>query len=118
VQASLQPPELPPSLQERYELREKLGEGGSGVVYSALQKTTGQTVAVKMLRVEGEPHAPQYGKQASRFQREVELCAQLHHPNIVRLLDASRDAADPLYAVFEFVPGRTLAQLLAEEGRM
>ncbi|XXF77621.1 TOMM system kinase/cyclase fusion protein [Myxococcaceae bacterium GXIMD 01537] len=99
--------------QERYEILAKVGEGGFGQVYRARQRVTGQEVAVKVLRrlqSRDESHT-------ARFQRELRLCAQLYHPNIVRLIDSGR-AEQSLYTVFEFVPGRTLSELLAAEGAL
>lgn len=52
-----------------------------------------------------------------RFRREMRLCARLHHPHIVRLVDTG-EADGWLYTVFEFVPGRTLRDVLQEEGAL
>jgi TOMM system kinase/cyclase fusion protein len=53
-----------------------------------------------------------------RFRRELQLCAKLSHPNIVRLIDAGATATGDLYAIFDYVPGVTLEQLLAVEGKL
>jgi TOMM system kinase/cyclase fusion protein len=100
--------------QERYEILSRLGEGGFGQVFRARQLVTNHEVAVKVLRAlhTTEEH------HVARFQREMELCAQLHHPNIVRLMDSGRVEPDLLYTVFEYVPGRTLADVLAAEGAL
>jgi serine/threonine protein kinase/tetratricopeptide (TPR) repeat protein len=102
--------------QERYRILEKLSNGGFGVVYKAEQLATGQTVAIKGIRRFG-PTPQDDEKRLARFQREVRLCAQLHHPNIVRLIDSGW-IDQSMYAVFEYVPGQNLAQVLAEEGRI
>jgi len=102
--------------QERYRILEKLSDGGFGVVYKAEQLATGQTVAIKGIRRFG-PTPEDDEKRLARFQREVRLCAQLHHPNIVRLIDSGW-IDESMYAVFEYVPGQNLAELLAEEGRL
>src|SRR5262249_36059990 len=57
-------------------------------------------------------------KRIARFQREMALCAEIHHPNIVRLIDSGRADAGLVYSVFEFVPGKNLGEALAEEGRI
>ncbi len=54
----------------------------------------------------------------ARFQREMRLCARLYHPNIVRLIDSGRTDKGQLYTVFEYVPGRTLGDVLATEGAL
>jgi class 3 adenylate cyclase len=46
----------------------------------------------------------------------MQLCGQLHHPNIVRLIDFEQVDEEQLFSVFEFVPGSTLAEVLAREG--
>jgi TOMM system kinase/cyclase fusion protein len=102
--------------QERYRILDRLSNGGFGVVYKAEQLATGQTVAIKCIRRFG-PTPEDDEKRLARFQREVRLCAQLHHPNIVRLIDSGW-VDQSMYAVFEYVPGQNLAELLADEGRL
>lgn len=103
-------------LQERYTLQAKLGEGGFGTIHEATQTTTGQQVAVKFLRLRPDDANTSVEKQIARFRRETSLCAKLYHPHIVRLIDAGRSAENQLYSVFEFVPGKNLAQVLKDEG--
>ncbi|KFE60597.1 TOMM system kinase/cyclase fusion protein [Hyalangium minutum] len=112
------PPSIHPltPLQERYTLQAKLGEGGFGTIHEATQITTGQRVAVKFLRLRPDDANTSVEKQAARFRRETSLCAKLYHPHIVRLIDAGLSAENQLYSVFEFVPGKNLAQVLKEEG--
>jgi TOMM system kinase/cyclase fusion protein len=100
--------------QDRYEILSKLGEGGFGEVYRARQQVTQHEVAIKVLRTY---HASEE-QQVARFQREMQVCAQLHHPNIVRLIDSGKAEPDLLFTVFEYVPGRTLAEVLATEGAL
>jgi len=100
--------------QDRYEILSKLGEGGFSEVYRARQRATGQEVAVKVLR---HLHTSDEGLVA-RFQREMRLCARLYHPHIVRLIDSGRTDEGTLYTVFEYVPGRTLGDVLATEGAL
>ena len=58
------------------------------------------------------------GREAERFRRETRIGAALSHPNIVELIDAGETAEGQLYAVFAYVPGETLEQALAREGRL
>ncbi|ACY16444.1 TOMM system kinase/cyclase fusion protein [Haliangium ochraceum] len=101
---------------DRYEIQEELSAGGFGIVYRAEQLATGQSVAIKCIRRFG-PTPQDDDKRLMRFQREVRMCAKLHHPNIVRLMDSGR-VDGSAFAVFEYVPGKNLAQVLAEEGRL
>ena len=54
----------------------------------------------------------------ARFLREAQLCAQLHHPNIVQVVDSGQTGDGSLYTVFAFAPGDNLADLLAREGAL
>jgi TOMM system kinase/cyclase fusion protein len=105
------------ALQDRYEFLGELDSGGFSTVYKARQLTTSQDVAIKVLRLPEEYSAEALEKRIARFRREMQLCAQMHHPNIVRLIDSGKIERD-LYSVFEFVPGRNLAQILQEEGHL
>src|SRR5690348_16443640 len=104
-------------LKDRYQLLHRLGEGSGGLVYKARQISTGQTVAVKVLRLDDAPNELNE-RRLERFRREVAFCSNLSHPDIVRILD-SGDLNDSLhFAVFEFIPGVTLAELLSEQGAL
>ena len=100
--------------QDRYEVLSKLGEGGFGEVYRARQRVTLHEVAIKVLRALHTAN----DNHIARFQREMQLCAQLYHPNIVRLIDSGKADPDLLYTVFEYVPGRTLTDVLEAEGSL
>ncbi len=104
-------------IHDRYEIVSEIGEGSFGWVYRARQLSTGQDVALKILRVrEGEKHA-NVENQRQRFRREMQLCAALSHPHIVRLID-SDELDGRVYAVFEYVPGATLRQVIDLEGHL
>ncbi|WP_437590374.1 TOMM system kinase/cyclase fusion protein [Sorangium sp. So ce1000] len=108
----------------RYEILAKLGEGGFGVVHKARQLTTGQPIALKILRLAEQggvarvARVTQTDRRVTRFLRETRLCAQLHHPNIVQLVDAGQAEDGTLYAAFAFAPGDNLAALLEREGAL
>ncbi|MDI1433261.1 TOMM system kinase/cyclase fusion protein [Polyangium sorediatum] len=104
--------------EDRYEILAKLGEGGFGVVHKARQLTTGQPIALKTLRLTEHGGAAQTDTRVARFLRETQLCAQLHHPNIVQLVDAGQSRDGILYTAFAFAPGDDLAALLAREGAL
>jgi TOMM system kinase/cyclase fusion protein len=97
----------------RYQAGRQLGEGGFGQVYLATQVATGQQVAIKLLQLKQNKSIE---TQIARFQREMLLCAGLHHPNIVRLIDSGQLGTDVLCTVFEYVPGETLASVLRKGG--
>lgn len=97
-------------LDARYAVLEEIGRGGWGVVYRARQRSTGQLVAVKVLRLPGDARV-----RRARFMREARLCAALHHPHIVRLIDADHGPG-AVWTVFELLPGVDLGAALAAEG--
>ncbi len=67
-------------LDGRYQVEEIIGEGGFAIVFRAKQLSTGQQVAVKVLRSAD-------GVQRKRFEREMRLIGKLNHPHVVRLID-------------------------------
>lgn len=101
-----------------HELLHVLGEGGGGTVFKAKQKSTGQAVAIKLLGTGDEKSPLQTERLEARFEREVQLAAQLHHPHIVTLLGSGKTNEGHHYAAFEYVPGETLKDLLARKGML
>ncbi|MCA9804540.1 MAG: serine/threonine protein kinase [Cyanobacteria bacterium HKST-UBA02] len=91
----------------RYQLKEKLGEGGLGVVYSVHDRTLDRIVAIKVLKAEVSEEL------AVRFQREAKAAARLQQANILQVLDFGV-AGNYLYLVMELVEGRSLADLIEE----
>lgn len=100
-------------LMERYRLEELIGEGGMASVYRALDQRTGHRVAVKFLRQEYH-NDPEF---LDRFRREATAASRMSHHNIVNLLDIGDDPKTP-YLVFEFVDGKTLKEIITEQGRL
>jgi serine/threonine protein kinase len=97
----------------RFQLLEKLGEGGQGIVYRALDPAHGSVVAIKVLRSEiaGNP------KVLRRFHKEGRLMSEANNPHVVNLLEHNEDQGIP-YLVLEFVAGASLGQLLAQKSRL
>ena len=101
-----------------YEVRGEIGAGSFGWVYKARQLSTGQDVAIKILRSRPDDRPGDSAARTERFRREMRLSAGLSHPNIVRLIDSGETASGVLYAAFEYVPGTTLKEVLAREGKL
>jgi hypothetical protein len=92
----------------RYDLLDKVGEGGSSEVWKAWDGTLGRTVALKRTR----PGAAALDRDdRARLARECVVAARLRHPHIVSLLDADGEAEQPWLAL-EFIHGPSLASLL------
>jgi WD40 repeat protein/predicted Ser/Thr protein kinase len=106
-------PEAPASLQVEvagYDVFGEIHRGGQGVVYKAVQRATKRIVALKVL-LQGV-HATV--RQRHRFEREIDLAAQLRHPGIVTVFE-SGDAKGQPYFAMEFVDGRSLEQHLSNQ---
>lgn len=97
----------------RYRVEREVGRGGMGAVWLAYDERLGRPVAVKRVgRLPGEslPHL-------ARAMREARSSAALNHPNVVSVYDAVEEG-EHLWLVMEYVPGRTLAELVAAEGAL
>jgi serine/threonine protein kinase len=94
-----------------YQIGRMIGGGGMGYVYMGTNILTGQTVAVKQLRIEMRGNLP---GMVERFMREGEVLRKLNHPNIVKVL-ATIDEGDQHYIVMDYVGGGSLADLLLKQ---
>lgn len=102
-------------LEGRYAIEGALGQGGFSVVYRARQITTGQEVAVKLLRPDRAGDAVP-AAELGLFRREMEVIGRLRHPHIVRLIDWGVLRGGHPFTVLELVEGETLAELVARQG--
>ncbi len=98
------------TLNNRYELQAKVGDGGMAVVYRALDTQLNRIVAIKILR---DTYASDPGFLA-RFKREAQSAAGLSHPNIVNVYDVGQDG-DLNYIVMEYVDGGNLKEVINRE---
>lgn len=87
-----------------YEVRDRLGQGGMGVVYLGFDPMLDRSVAIKVLKVPDE-------ETRRRFLREARLAARVHHPHIVSIYAVGEHEGNP-YLAMEFIAGRTLAQII------
>jgi serine/threonine protein kinase len=93
----------------RYELRQRVGEGATAVVYHAWDRELDRPVAVKLLR--DEVSLDPLGRQ--RFLQEVQAAMKLYHPNLVSVFGAGEAAGRP-FLVMELVKGRPLSEILRQ----
>lgn len=96
-------------LAGRYELIEKIGEGGMAVVYKGKDRLLNRYVAVKILR-------PEFTKDAQfieNFKRESQAAAGLQHPNIVSVYDVGKEG-NIHFIVMELIDGRPLSDIISE----
>ena len=98
--AALQPGTV---LAGRYEVRQTIGRGGTGLVVEAFDRMLGVAVAIKILRAE---YAGERG-WSERLAREVKLARQIHHPNVCRVFDYAQSEGRA-FLIMELAGGGTL----------
>jgi serine/threonine-protein kinase len=97
----------------RYRVRRLVARGGMATVYEALDLRLDRVVALKIMH----PHLAADPEFVARFEREAKSAAHLNHPNVVGVYD--QGASDDLvYLAMEFIPGRTLRDILRAQGRL
>ncbi len=102
-------------LARRYEVRDALGRGGMGTVYSALDHATGQVVAIKVLDPRKDQHPTSLDQ---RFAREIGAVQQLESRHSVRLIDAGTLGGGRHFMVMEHLEGADLHHILDKVGRL
>lgn len=90
-----------------FELLEVLGKGGMGEVWKARQSSLNRVVALKLL----PPKLAADREFVARFEKEAAALAALRHPNIIQIIDRGV-AGEHYYIVMEFVPGRSLREVM------
>jgi beta-lactam-binding protein with PASTA domain len=111
MDTTLSPPSSGQLLDGRYRVGSWIARGGMATVYLGIDTKLDRTVALKIAHPElaGDPEF------ARRFADEARSVARLSSPNVVAVYDQGCDG-DLLYLVMEYVPGRTLRELLRERG--
>jgi serine/threonine-protein kinase len=100
------------TLAGKYRIDERLNEGGMGTVYRATHVLMEKTVAIKVLR----PTLAADEKIVARFSREARAASRISHPNALNVTDFGEDESGHVFLVMEFLSGKTLKQLIREEG--
>ncbi len=96
-----------------YLILEKLGQGGMGVVFKAVNRTSGRIGALKIL----PPSFSRDESAVSRFRREIEAAGRLNHPNVVAAIDSAQDRGVH-FLVMDYVEGRDLDRVIMAQGPM
>lgn len=100
-------------LNDRYEIHEKIGEGGMSFVYKGVDLQTGNVIALKILKKEFC-----YDEEfINRFKNEAAAAQKLSHPNIVAIYDMGNDE-DIQYIVMEYIDGLSLDELIKAKKRL
>jgi serine/threonine-protein kinase len=100
------------TLNNRYLVADKIGEGGFGAVYRGKQIATGREVALKILH----PHNSQDATIIARFKREAEACSKLRDIHTVTTYDFDETEDGVLYLAMELLRGRSLHHLQKSDG--
>ena len=103
----------PEIIAGRYVVLRAVGRGGMGTVWLCRDELLGREVAVKQVGVLPGESVP----DLARALREARSSAALQHPHVVSVFDAV-EADDHIWLVMEYVPGETLSQLIARDGRL
>jgi serine/threonine protein kinase len=99
----------------RYRLEHRVGDGGMGAVWRALDERLDRVVAVKQLQPPVGLSQDEADQARQRVFREARIAARLQHPNAIAVYDAADDDGQPVL-VMEYLPSRSLATVLAEHG--
>ena len=100
------------TLNNRYLVRRKIGEGGFGAVFEGMQVATERPVALKVLH----PQSLQDPTVVARFRREAESCSKLRNPHTVVIYDFDQTEDGVLYLAMELVRGRSLQDIQRASG--
>lgn len=100
------------TLAGKYRIDERLSEGGMGTVYRGTHILMDKTVAVKVLR----PSLAADEKIVARFSREARAASRISHPHALSVTDFGEDEKGRVFLVMEFLQGKTLKQIIREEG--
>lgn len=100
-------------LENRYEIINRIGSGGSAVVYGAYDSIEERTVAIKMLRPEFENDE----EEVARFEQEAGLLSLFNHDGIVRVYD-THITGTPKYFIMEYIEGITLKNHILQKGAL
>lgn len=104
-------------LAGRYRLREHLGSGAMGVVWLAMDEHLHRSVAVKQLLAQPGLDDARAEQARQRAMREGRIAARLHHPHAIAVYDVVVDDGLPVL-VMEYLPSRSLAEVIAAHGRV
>src|SRR6478609_7784914 len=96
-------------MEDRYEIRGKIGQGGLGAVYRGYDMRMNREVAIKRISVQDDPNHQE--ESTRQLLKEAGALASLQHPHIVTIYDVGVDVDGP-YVVMELISGKTLDELI------
>ncbi|NJP27933.1 serine/threonine protein kinase [Microbispora sp. SCL1-1] len=109
------PEQHPGPLADRYELRTRIGRGTMGTVWRAYDRSLGREIAVKEIRQDPSLSPRQRQELRERMMREGRMAARVSHPSVATIHDVIVSDGIP-WIIMELVEGRSLEQVIDEEG--
>ncbi|MEU6410151.1 serine/threonine-protein kinase [Microbispora sp. NPDC046933] len=109
------PEQHPRLLADRYELRNRIGRGTMGTVWRAYDRSLGREIAVKEIRQDPSLSPRQRQELRERMMREGRMAARVSHPSVATIHDVIVSDGIP-WIIMELVEGRSLEQVIDEEG--
>src|SRR5512145_104063 len=100
------------TLANKYRIEARISVGGMGTVYRGTHVLMDKTVAIKVLR----PSLAADEKIVARFSREARAASRISHPNALSVTDFGEDENGIVFLVMEFLSGKTLKQVIRDEG--
>ena len=100
--------EIGTMLDERYEIKREISRGGMGIVYEAYDNVSNRQVAIKIILANKIDTL-----QLKRFEKEIDACARLSHPNVIKIYDAGTYENNP-YIVMEYIDGVNICEYVAQ----
>ena len=101
-----------PSLEGKYEILEKVHEGGMGAIYKVRHRLLDEIRVIKVMQPQHESDE----KLRARFLREAQMAVKLRHPNIAQMYDFAIDDTGRAFIVMEFIDGVSLEELIERVG--
>ena len=98
-------------LDDKYEIKREIARGGMGIVYEAYDTFVHRQVAIKIMignKIDS--------LQLKRFQKEIEACARLSHPNVIKIYDAGMYENNP-YIIMEYIDGVNICKYVAQHDK-
>ncbi len=107
-------PPLPKEFSDKFEIIDRLGFGGMGVIYKARNKENGDFVALKVLH----GHLMAEKENRMRFMKEAEACLNLKHRNLINVLEFNVSKQNQPFIMMEYLEGVALKDVIKEAGSL
>lgn len=104
----------PRSIAERWEILNRLGQGGMSTVYKARHKVMNKVCAVKILNY----NLTSKKESLQRFQREAKAASSLNHPNVISVMDCGVTSENHAFLIMDYLEGESLSEAIKRDGKL